>query len=51
MDRGAGVSIDAGQDLWDWEVLPDERSLSTGHGSKHLKGKYLQILIRLILVK
>jgi hypothetical protein len=25
--------------------------LSTGHGSKHLKGKYLQILIRLILVK
>ncbi|CAN6203356.1 unnamed protein product [Urochloa humidicola] len=35
MDRGAGVPMDAGQDLWDWEVLPDQRS-SMGHGSMHL---------------
>ncbi|CAL5079089.1 unnamed protein product [Urochloa decumbens] len=36
MDRGAGVPMDAGQDLWDWEVLPDQRSFSKGHGSMHL---------------
>ncbi|CAL5066532.1 unnamed protein product [Urochloa decumbens] len=35
MDRGAGVPMDAGQDLWDWEVLPDQRG-SMGHGSMHL---------------
>ncbi|CAN6213475.1 unnamed protein product [Urochloa humidicola] len=34
MDRGAGVPMDAGQDLWDWEVLPDQR-ISMGHGSMH----------------
>ncbi|RLM85198.1 uncharacterized protein C2845_PM04G05550 [Panicum miliaceum] len=28
--------MDAGQDLWDWEVLPDKRSFSMGHGSMHL---------------
>ncbi|OEL25732.1 hypothetical protein BAE44_0013248 [Dichanthelium oligosanthes] len=33
MDRGAGVPMDAGQDVWDWEVLPDHRSFSMGHGS------------------
>jgi len=27
--------MDAGQDLWDWEVLPDRRSFSMGHGSMH----------------
>jgi hypothetical protein len=43
MDRGAGVPMDAGQDLWDWEVLPDKRSFSMGHGSMHLNGKNLQI--------
>ncbi|RCV10011.1 hypothetical protein SETIT_2G077400v2 [Setaria italica] len=36
MDRGAGIPMDAGQDLWDWEVLPDERTFSMGHGSVHL---------------
>ena len=44
MDRvGAGVPMDAGQDLWDWEVLPDRRSFSMGHGSMHPNGKNLQL--------
>ncbi|WVZ62335.1 hypothetical protein U9M48_012111 [Paspalum notatum var. saurae] len=36
MERGPGVPMDAGQDLWDWEVLPDHRSFSIGRGSKRL---------------
>lgn len=28
--------MDASQDVWDWEVLPDNRSLSMSHGSKKL---------------
>ena len=35
--------MDAGQDLWDWEVLPDRRSFSMGHGSMHPNGKNLQL--------
>ncbi|CAN6222666.1 unnamed protein product [Urochloa humidicola] len=35
MDRGAGVPMDAVPDFWDWEVLPDQRSSSMGHGSMH----------------
>lgn len=27
--------MDAGQDAWDWEVLPDHRSFTMGHGSMH----------------
>ena len=47
MDRvGAGVPMDAGQDLWDWEVLPDRRSFSMGHGSMHPNGKNLQLSFR-----
>jgi len=44
MDRvGAGVPMDAGQDLWDWEVLPDRRSFSMGHASMHPNGKKPQL--------
>ncbi|KAJ1288218.1 hypothetical protein BS78_02G073200 [Paspalum vaginatum] len=37
MERGPGVPMDAGQDLWDdWEVLPDHRIFAMGRGSKRL---------------
>jgi hypothetical protein len=38
----AGLSMDASQDVWDWDwevVMPDHRSFSTSHGSKNLDGK------------
>ncbi|KAK3124730.1 hypothetical protein QOZ80_7BG0591460 [Eleusine coracana subsp. coracana] len=35
MDRG-GVSMDAGKDVWDWEVLPDHMSSSMCHDSSNL---------------
>ncbi|TVU41362.1 hypothetical protein EJB05_14870 [Eragrostis curvula] len=37
MDRG-GVSMDADQDAWDWEVLPDHMSSSMCHDSTNLAG-------------
>jgi hypothetical protein len=34
-----GASMDAGQDVWDWEVLPDHMSSSMCHDSTNLAGK------------
>ncbi|XP_062187674.1 uncharacterized protein LOC133891009 isoform X2 [Phragmites australis] len=36
MDRGAGAPMDASQNEWDWEVLPDHRRFSIGRGSNNL---------------
>lgn len=31
--------MDASQEVWDWEVLPDNRTLSMNQDSKNLDGK------------
>lgn len=42
--------MEASQDVWDWEVLPDHRSFSTSHGSKNLDGKDHLFLFHVISV-
>ena len=37
--------MEASQDVWDWEVLPDNRSFSMSRDGKNLDGKDHPLLV------